>query len=401
MSKRFLPTVLISVVVLSVPILGFLVFLYGGKTIVATNVRAASNSEANQEIEEYVVKNGDTFSTVMESFGLSGADVERMLSASKQVYDFTSVKADHILRMVFVQHAFAAVEYVVTDHKIVTVEKKNGGFSAAESDIVYDIEPAVAEATVTSSLFLDGAAVGLDDSTLIELANLFAWDIDFTTDIREGDSFKIVYEKRSRDGKPAKPGKILGAWFENQGEKYWALSYKGAGGEDHYYDLEGRSVARQFLKSALDYSYVSSAFTNRRINPVTKKIEAHRAVDLAAPQGTPVVATGDGTVSSAGWKGGYGINVEIKHGGSYTTQYAHLSKIGKGIGVGSTVQQGQVIGYVGSTGISTGPHLHFAMTKDGTALDPLNYNLPGGESLGPKEKEDFDRQKEALLSLLN
>ena len=234
----------------------------------------------------------------------------------------------------------------------------------------------------------------------MELADLFGWDVDFTTDIREGDSFKVIYEKRSLDGEPVKSGKILAAWFENQGQKYWAILYKDSGGKEKYYDLEGKSVARQFLKSALDYKYVSSAFTNSRINPVTKKLEAHRAVDLAAPQGTPVVATGDGKITSAGWKGGYGINIEIKHGGSYTTQYAHLSKIAKGIEAGTSVVQGQVIGYVGSTGISTGPHLHFAMTKNSTALDPLKLKLPTGEVINAEWKMDFDKKKVEVLKFL-
>lgn len=234
----------------------------------------------------------------------------------------------------------------------------------------------------------------------MELAEVFGWDVDFTTDIREGDSFKVMYEQRSLNGEFAKPGKILAAWFENQGQKYWAILYKDPTGKEKYYDLEGRSVARQFLKSALDYTYVSSLFTNRRINPVTKKLKPHLAVDFAAPTGTPVFTTGDGKISYAGWKGGYGNYIEIKHEGLYITQYAHLSKIAKGIKTGINVKQGQAIGYVGSTGISTGPHLHFAISKNGTPLNPLKLELPAGKVIDPKWKEDFNQKKEIIVKSL-
>ncbi len=353
-----------------------------------------------KETKEYVIEKGDTFPGIMNSFGLSGSDAVKMIEASKKIYDFTKIKTGQIFKIVFVQDVVDSVEYVITDHKMVEIEKRGDEFIAKESDIKYEIQPTTAEATIHSSLFTDGSAAGLEDKTIMEFADLFGWDADFTTDIREGDSFKVIYEKRTLDGKPAKSGKILAAWFENQGQKYWAVLYKDPDGNEKYYDLEGKSVARQFLKSALDYKYVTTNFTNRRINPVTKKIEAHYAVDFAASQGTPVVALGDGKVSYAGWKGGYGNNIEIKHGGSYLTQYAHLSKFAKDVDVGTSVKQGQVIGYVGSTGISTGPHLHFAIRKNGNPLDPLKLKLPEGEAIKAAWKEDFDVKKADAVSLL-
>lgn len=380
---------------------GILVNAYSKQEPSKSEVKAATNdSDKNgQKIVEYKVKSGDTLSQVFNSLGIPD-NTNQILNASEEVYDFTKIKTGQLLKFIFVQEAFASMEYVATDHEVITVAKTDDGFEVTENNIEYDIDQAVVGATINSSLFMDGQEAGLSDKTIMELAQVFGWDIDFTTDIQEGDSFKVVYEERSLDGKPAKSGKILAAWFENQGQKYWAILYKDPTGKEKYYDLEGRSVARQFLKSALDYKYISSVFTKSRVNPVTRKLKPHLAIDFAAPSGTPVFSTGDGKVSYAGWKGGYGNNIEIKHEGSYLTQYAHLSKIAKGIKTGTSVTQGQVIGYVGSTGISTGPHLHFAVSKSGTALNPLKLEAPRGSTIKADWKEDFDVKKEILIKSL-
>ncbi len=384
-------------------ITGLVTTLYAKREVAINNSEQIAQTrvrEDQREIKEYRIQSGDTFSTVMQSFGISGVDASKMIDASKGIYDFTRIKTGQVFKMIFIQNAFAATEYVITDHELLTIEKVGEDFTVKESDIKYDIKPTVAEATITSSVFIDGQSAGLEDKTIMELADLFGWDVDFTTDIREGDSFKVMYEKRSLDGETVKSGKILGAWFENQGQKYWAILYKDPDGKEKYYDLDGKSVARQFLKSSLDYKYISTQYTNQRVNPVTKKLDTHRAIDFAAPSGTPVVATADGTVVYADWKGGYGIDVEIKHDNSYKTLNAHLSKIAKGIKNGVTVEQGQVIGYVGSTGISTGPHLHFAMYKGGTPINPLTAELPRGVNLNSERKNDFDKKKAEVLKFL-
>ncbi len=361
-------------------------------------VAQSENSKAEQRIQEYRVESGDTFGTILGSFGVTGTDVDSILAASQDVYDFTKIKTGQLLKVIFVQNAFAAMEYVITDHQVVTVEKSGEDFAVETSDIKYDITPVTAEASITSSLFLDASSAGLEDKTIMELAEIFGWDIDFATDIREGDSFRVLYEKRSTEGKPAKSGKILAARFENQGKTYWAVAYEDASGNVKYYDQDGNSLARQFLKSPLTYKYISTQYTNSRINPVTKTVDTHKAIDYAAPAGTPIVASADGVVAYADWKGGYGIDVEINHEGSYRTLYAHLSRIAKGIKNGVEVKQGQVIGYVGSTGISTGPHLHFAMYRNGSPLNPLTADLPPGEAIGSESKADFDSKKDKLIS---
>ncbi len=380
---------------------GLFTILYAKKEGSTSNLVEVANSEnqkEEREIKEYEIESGDTFGAILESFGIAGSDIGGMLAASQGVYDFTKIKAGQLFKVVFVQNAFAAVEYVVTDHQVVTVEKSGEDFAVEMSDIKYDIKPAAAEATITSSVFLDASSAGLEDKTIMELAEIFGWDIDFATDIREGDSFKVLYEKRYLDGSPAKSGKILAARFTNQGETYWAIGYEDGSGSLKYYDRDGNSLAKQFLKSPLTYKYISTQYTNSRINPVTKKVDTHKAIDYAAPAGTPIVASADGVVVYADWKGGYGIDVEVNHEGSYRTLYAHLSRIAKGIKNGVEVKQGQVIGYVGSTGISTGPHLHFAMYKNGTPLNPLTAKLPPGKAIGSESEADFNSKKDSLIS---
>ncbi|MFZ2523197.1 MAG: peptidoglycan DD-metalloendopeptidase family protein, partial [Minisyncoccia bacterium] len=231
--------------------------------------------------------------------------------------------------------------------------------------------------------FLTAQEAGIEDKATLELANIFSSDIDFATDIKEGDSFSLVYEKRTLDGKPAGAGKVLGAKFTNEGKTYTAFLYN-----DKFYTEDGESLARQFLKSPLNYVQISSGYSYSRENPVTKQVTAHRAIDYAANTGTPVIATADGKVTTAGSKGGLGITVELKHG-NYLTQYAHLSRIANGIKNGVSVSQGDTIGYVGSTGISTGPHLQYAMFKSGVAINPLTSEFKREGSLPDSEKESF------------
>tara|TARA_B100000508_G_scaffold60333_1_gene47033 strand:+ start:86331 stop:87545 length:1215 start_codon:yes stop_codon:yes gene_type:complete len=337
---------------------------------------------------EIVIKPGDTFATIMESAGVSYDETEAMLASAKDVYDLTKLHSGKFLHLFLVEEAFAAVDYDLNDEMKIVIEKYEDSFEAREEPIVYDTYQTSAEAVITSSLFVDGAEAGLSDVTLLALADIFAWDIDFLTDIRKGDSFNIVYKKRFLDGEEAGPGNILAARFDNQGVTHAAFYYKDAFGEEGYYDLQGKSLSRQFLKSPLDYSYISSGFSYKRVNPVTKQLTPHRAIDYAADTGTPVIATADGKVTAAGSKGGLGITVEIRHG-SYLTQYAHLSRIAKGVENGADVAQGDVIGYVGSTGISTGPHLQYAMFEDDTPINPFVVELPSGEPLEASDMEQF------------
>lgn len=350
--------------------------------------------------KEIVLAPGDTFATVMESQGVPYEDTEKILNVSRDVYDLAKIQAGKIIHLFFAEEALAAIDYDLNDDMKVVVEKNEVGFEAREEPIVYDVTQVVAQRTITSSLFADGAKAGLSDVTMLELADIFGWDIDFSTDIRENDSFKLVYEKRFLNGEEASPGKILAARFENQGEAYEAYYYQSTDGKEGYYNTRGESLARQFLKSPINFGYVSSGFSYSRVNPVTRQVTPHRAIDYAAPQGTPVVAIADGEVTLAGSKGGLGITIEVEHG-QYKSQYAHLSKIKSDVKRGAPVYQGDVIGYVGSTGISTGPHLQYAFFKDGTPINPLTAELPLGESLEEAEQSRFVDATQELRQQIN
>ena len=347
------------------------------------------------DVREYEIKKGDTFAEVMNEQGVSYSDALAILDAAKGVFDFTKVGAGKVLKFVFVNEAFAAMEYPLNSETVVHVKKEANIYAATKETIKYDITEGVAEGTITDSLFVAAQKAGIEDKVTLEIADIFSSDVDFATDIREGDSFAVVYEKRSLDGKGAGAGKVMAARFTNGGTIYTAYRYN-----DKFYDADGKSIARQFLKSPLNYARISSGFSYQRTNPVTKQVTPHRAIDYAADSGTPVIATADGKVITAGSKGGLGITVELKHGG-YMTQYAHLSKITKDVKTGVTVTQGDVIGYVGSTGISTGPHLQYAMFNDGNPINPLIAEFPRGDAVSQYEKESFNLEKEKLSKLLN
>ncbi len=346
------------------------------------------------EIKEYKVEAGDTFAQVMTDMEVPYDEALAILNASKDVFDFTKMNAGKLLKFVFVNQAFAAMEYPLNSDTVIPVKKQNDSLEATEEDIPYTIETTTANGAITDSLFLAAQQVGVEDKVTLKLADIFSSDIDFATDIRDGDSFSIVYEKRTLDGKPAGAGRVLAAKFTNDGKTYTAFRYN-----DKFYNESGESLARQFLRSPLNYAYISSGFSYKRTNPVTKQVTPHRAIDYAADSGTPVIATADGIVTTAGSKGGLGITVELKHG-NYLTQYAHLSDIAKGVKRGAEVFQGDVIGYVGSTGISTGPHLQYAMFNNGNPINPLDTDFSRSEPIADSDKESFEITKSSFELLL-
>lgn len=364
---------------------------------------SVSQNEDNGKVlaVNYTIESGETFSSIMKRSGISDSDIALILESAEEIYDFSRINAGHSLRIIFVDGVFWGLEYDIDDQKVLMIEKLGDKFQIREEDIQYNIKQVVAGATIKTSLFEDALKVGIKEKTVLELVEIFAWDIDFAVDIQEGDSFKIVYEKKFRDSREVRPGRILAAHFENQGRVYWAFLYKEQDEGERYYDFEGQSLARQFLKSPLNYSYISSGFSYGRFHPILKKVLPHLAIDYAASTGTPVVSTADGQVVYAGWKGGDGIVVEVKHNGIYSTQYGHLSSIAKGIKRGVSIKQGQIIGYVGFTGFATGPHLQYSMTKNGALVNPFNLKLPSsGESIKPELREDFNLIKEQFKNLL-
>lgn len=244
---------------------------------------------------------------------------------------------------------------------------------------------------IERSLFEAGQQAGLSDPLILRLAEIFGWDIDFALDVRAGDSFGVVYEEKYWLGRKISEGLILAAEFLNGGRLYRAIGFRGADGEISYYTPSGRNLKRAFLRTPVKFSRVSSRFSHSRYHPVLKLWRAHTGVDYAAPEGTPVRATAAGRVTSAGWNGGYGNTVVISHGGSYSTLYAHLSRYPPGLRAGRRLEQGDVIGYVGKTGLATGPHLHYEFQVNGQHKNPLTFDFPNGEPVPTDIREDFLR----------
>lgn len=364
-----------------------------GTTVTYNQAESQALSEGNVNVSEYEIKPGDTFANIVESFKIPYDQALAIIDSSKEVFDFTKIQAGRVLKLVFINEAFASVEYPLTSETVVIVVKEQDTFKATMKPIPYQLQNVTANGTVTDSLFIAAQNAGIEDKITMELADIFSSDIDFATDIQDGDSFSVVYEKRSLDGKDAGTGNIMAARFTNDGTTYTAFRYN-----DKYYNADGESLAKQFLKSPLNYARISSGYSYSRVNPVTKQVTAHRAIDYAADQGTPIIATADGKVITAGSKGGLGITVELTHG-SYMTQYAHMSSIAKGVKNGSEVKQGDVVGYVGSTGISTGPHLQYAMFNNGNPINPLTTDFSRGKSLEDSQIKAFTEAKNKLQKL--
>jgi len=259
----------------------------------------------------------------------------------------------------------------------------------------------IASARIEGSLFSSASRAGIDQRTTMNLVDIFAWDIDFARDMRNGDSFQVVYEERFDDNGKTLESRILAAKFINQGQEYHAVRYEQAEGKVDYFTPDGKSMRKAYLKAPVKFSRISSRFRLKRKHPVLGYTRAHRGVDYASPTGTPIHAIGDGRITFVGWKGGYGRYIQIRHNNrSHTTSYAHLRRYAKGIKSGKKVRQGQVIGYVGMSGLATGPHLHFEFRSRGRAVNPLTVKHPPARPVAKAEKTRFKQQTAPLLGLL-
>ena len=256
------------------------------------------------------------------------------------------------------------------------------------------------EGQIQSSLFEAGKQAGLSDALVMEMAGIFGWDIDFALDIRRGDKFSILYEEQFIEGKKYQTGTILAAEFTSQGKTFKAIRFTDKSGRTNYYTPEGLSMRKTFLRSPVDFRRISSRFGKRR-HPVLNKMRLHKGVDYAARRGTPIQSSGDGKVIFKGRKGGYGRVVIVQHGSRYKTLYAHMNGFKRGIRVGKYVKQGQTIGFVGSSGRATGPHLHYEFRVNGAHRNPLTVKLPNAAPIKSAFKNDFIAHAESLLAQLN
>lgn len=361
------------------------------------------SSQAQQK-QDLVIKkeitSGSTFGSIAARAGVASDTASAIFTGAKKVYDLSTIKAGKELAFTFDKGsgALKKLDYDIdTENKLTIVNAATSTenyWEATSSLINYKVEIASAEGTIDSSLYETITKQNLDQRLAIALAEVFAWQIDFAGEIQKGDTFKVVYEKRFLDGNYVMPGKILAAKFTNNGKDYFGYYFKDGDAKEGYYDENGNSLQKVFLKSPIQYKYISSGFTYRRLDPVTETYyHAHRALDLVANYGTPAVAIGDGTVTQAGWNGPYGISVTIRYNDMYTSVYGHFEGLARGIKRGVSVKQGQIVGYVGSTGESTGPHLHYEIHKFGVYVNPFKIAVPDGKPVKDSDKTAFDSVK--------
>ncbi len=367
-------------------------------------------------ITELTIKKNDTFYTILNQAGMEPAEIALFSQEAGKLYDLRKVREGQKVKLVKSGGEVVEVEYLYDRLEGLRIERqlgegvagsdgaapspKSASFKAETFEVPHRVVQEVVSATIENSLYGAGVSVGADPKILMELTDIFAWDVDFATDIRKGDSFSILYEAVYVDDEVVSIGRILGAEVINSGDTFTAFYYKDSKGKAEYFDSQGRSLRRVLLKSPLRYRRISSHFSRRRFHPIHKKYRAHHGIDYAAPRGTPVEVSGAGKVIYAGWKGGYGNFVLVRHNGVYTTAYGHLKKIRKGIRKGKRVGQGDVIGYVGSTGNSTGPHLHYEVRVRGKVVNPLGIKSKPGRTLGKTEMARFNGFKGQVTAKL-
>jgi murein DD-endopeptidase MepM/ murein hydrolase activator NlpD len=343
------------------------------------------------------VKPGDSLSSLFQRIGLSAQDVYQVDKATNKSTSLRTLFPGDSLDFVIVDQELQKVRHIKSPlEQTLITRQAAGGFSAETITRKAQIDTHFVQGVINSSLFLDGQRAGLSQSKLMELANIFGWDIDFALDIREQDQFALIYEEHFLDGIMIGEGNILAAQFTNRGEVFNAIRHS----DGSYYSPEGYSMRKAFLRSPVDFYRISSKYNPNRKHPVLKTTRPHRGVDYAASTGTPIKASGDGKVIWRGTKGGYGRTIILQHAGIYTTLYAHMSKYNSKVKKGSRVKQGQVIGYIGSSGLVTGPHLHYEFRSNGVHKDPLKVKFPDVQPLDKTQMEAFEPVANDILAQL-
>jgi len=347
---------------------------------------------------EVVVGRNDTLDAIFRRMALDTADLAqiRQLPGIRQSLDF--LRPGDAIKLTHRDGEIRELTRRLSETQTLKVVRKQDGFAAKMIDNPVETQIRTATAHINSSLFQAAEAAHISDTVALKLANVFAWDIDFVLDIREGDRFTAVYEQVYQDGKYLHDGDVLAAEFVNDGKVYRAVRFVTASGSVGYYTPDGRPMRKAFLRAPVEFTRVSSVFNPHRMHPILNLIRGHMGTDYAAPTGTPVHAAGDGRVSFAGRRGGYGNAIVLAHTKGISTLYGHMSRFARNIRVGTHVQQGEIIGYVGMTGLATGPHLHYEYLVNGQHKNPQTVQLPGAEPLRADALQKFRELAAPLLA---
>ena len=352
--------------------------------------------------ESVTIKSGDTLASIFAKKGISPATTHQIARLNEQTKQLRYIKPGQEIQLLLDEERnLRQMKYVPDITRTLLIQRaEDQSFSSRIINFQLDAYPVYREGRIENSLFEAAANADIPEDVIMDLVAIFGWDIDFSLDIRKGDRFGIVYEELYKDDVKIRNGRILAAEFTNDGKTYRAVYYTDPTGESDYFSPDGKSMRKAFLRSPVEFSRISSRFTNKRWHPLLSKWRSHKGVDYAAKRGTPVRASGDGKVIFAGRKGGYGRLIVVRHGGRYTTAYGHLHRYARGVRNGKKVKQGQIIGYVGSSGLATGPHLHYEFRVNGVHRNPLTVKLPEAKPVHSAYQSHFKENTQVYLSML-
>ncbi|MCA1925809.1 MAG: peptidoglycan DD-metalloendopeptidase family protein [Thiobacillus sp.] len=353
----------------------------------------AEAADSGTYARESVIQRGDTLGSVLTRLKIDDLDIQRLLATDSVRSLATGIRAGKRIRAESASDGtLHAIQFERTDAPDLLIRRSGETFIVQEQEEALETRVLMRSGRILTSLYGATDSAGIPDRIADQLAETFSTQIDFREDLRRGDTFSVIYTVNYRNGEPVGAGKLLAAEFVNAGKSYRAVLYRDPFGSEAYYTPEGESLKKGFLRSPLEFSRVTSSFSNSRKHPVYGFHRAHTGVDFGAPTGTRVKATGDAVVKFAGSKGGYGNLVILRHHNGYETYYAHLSAFASGIRPGRAVSQGQVIAFVGSTGASTGPHLHYEVRIAGLPHNPMTIKLPGSPPLPVAQRALFQQQ---------
>ena len=364
-----------------------------------------ANNLTPKQWREFKVKSGDNLARLFKRAKIKPQQLDELMKSGDEAKTLTRIFPKDLLRILSDdQGILQALRYDIDHKSYLMVEREQGKLIAKTYNHQLETRQTHASGVIDSSLFLAAQDAGISQNIIMELANVFGWDVDFALDIRKGDSFTVLYEEIFRNGEKISDGDILAAEFINDGKTYRAVRYTNPQTNvSEYFTPDGKSMRKAFLRTPVNFARISSRFTTSRYHPVLHKVRSHKGVDYAAKRGTPIYAAGDGKVIFKGKKGGYGKVMIVQHGSKYTTLYAHLKTYNRKLRIGSKVKQGQTIAYVGSSGLATGPHLHYEFRVNGVHRNPLTVKLPASKPVPERYMADFELSttpKFAQLDLL-
>jgi murein DD-endopeptidase MepM/ murein hydrolase activator NlpD len=380
----------------------------GQPNVAGTPAATAPNSasppgppaKADAATIDIIVGRNDTLDRVFRKLNLSLTDLANLRAMPGIKTHMDNLRLGESLHIVYKDDELDGFERRLNDEETLKVTRGPDGLHADVLQNPLEGRTRTIRGVIDSSLFEAVTGAGAHDQTAVNLADIFQWDIDFVLDIQPRDSFTVTYRELYQNGVYVKDGPVLAASFVNQGRSYYAVRYVDSESAARYFTPDGRSLHKAFLRAPVEFTRISSKFNSARYHPILNLIRAHKGIDYAAPMGTPVRAAGDGRVSYAGPKGGYGNVVELEHSRSITTVYGHLSRFAKGTRAGAHVTQGQVIAYVGMTGLATGPHLHYEYRVNGVFKNPQTVPLPDASPIEARFREDFLAKSAPLLATL-